>query len=209
MASARIRVLVVDDHPVVRRGIEAIVDAVDDIEVVGEASSGAEALDQCRLCRPDVVLMALPLGGGDEACTTRQLRRHWPGISVVMMLGFPDVAVVKSALTLGAVGVLTKDAGDDDFVAAIRLAHSGKAVLSSTARDLVAGVVAPAAELTRREYDVLSLVATGCTNADIATSLRISVSTVNFHVHNILVKLAVSRRGDAVAVARSRGLFAS
>ncbi len=211
-----IRVLVVDDHPVVRDGLCGVLAGEEDIEVVGEAANGAEAvayLNQLarldRVDRVDVVLMDLrmPSMGGVEAI--RELRQIDPAIRILVLTTFDADRDVLPAIEAGATGYLLKDTPGEDLVRAIRAAHRGEAVLSpAVAGRLMRRTHAPTDDsLTERELDVLRLVASGATNREIAKQLFISETTVKTHLLHLYVKLAVRDRASAVAAGYSRGLL--
>jgi DNA-binding NarL/FixJ family response regulator len=204
-----IRVLVVDDHPVVRDGLCGVLAGEADIEVVGEAANGAEAVARARRDPVDVVLMDLrmPSMGGVEAI--RELRQINPSIRILVLTTFDADRDVLPAIEAGATGYLLKDTPGDDLVRAIRAAHRGEAVLSpAVAGRLMRRTHAPADEsLTERELDVLRLVASGATNREIAKQLFISETTVKTHLLHLYAKLAVRDRASAVAAGYSRGLL--
>jgi NarL family two-component system response regulator LiaR len=202
----KIRVAIVDDHAVVRGGLRLFLLAFDDLELVGEASNGKKALALCEQAQPDVVLMDLvmPEMNGIEA--TKAIRARYPNIQVVALTSFPEEELVRGALDAGSVGYLLKNASAGDLSAAIRAAHAGQATLAPEATEaLIHGqqMVEPlnlVNDLTPREREVLSLMVEGISNAKIAEKLVISHSTVKFHVSNILSKLGVSSRAEAIAL---------
>lgn len=202
-----IRLLIVDDHKVVRNGLRVFVSLYDDLEVVGEASSGQQALEQCAALQPDVVLMDMVMPEMDGPTATRLIREQFPQVQVVALTSFDEEDLVPQAIEAGAVGFLYKDVEEEELIGAIRSACEGRPVLAPEAmqalmRRTVGRVESPAFEpLTGREREVLSLLAHGMTNPQIARELVISTSTVQFHVHNIPGKLSVQTRTEAVAVA--------
>ena len=208
---APIRVLVVDDHQVVRSGLRFSLLAFDDIELVGEAETGVEALRLCEQVHPDVVLMDIFMPELDGVSATRAIRERWPEIRVVALTSFQDGEVVQSALQAGAIGYLLKDALIDELAKAIRLAHAGQSTLAPAAVQALADTVAQADardyELTERQREVLALLVEGLTNAEIADRLVVSLSTVRFHVSTILSKLGASNRAEAAAIAVKHGLI--
>jgi NarL family two-component system response regulator LiaR len=200
-----IRVLLVDDHPMVRSGLTALLSAYDDLELAGEASNGAEAVRACALARPDVVLMDLVMPEMDGAAATRAIRQHDPNVQVIALTSFKEDDLVQGALKAGAIGYLLKNVSADDLARAIRAAAAGKptlapeatqALINSATRPLV-----PGDDLTEREREVLGLMVEGLSNHDIAKKLYVSQSTAKFHVSSILSKLGVTNRTEAVAMA--------
>ena len=216
-AEAPIRVLVVDDHGVVRKGLRTYLATTDDIEVVGEATDGGDALGQLRDCEradllPDVVLMDLimePMGGIDA---TREIRAHHPAVQVVALTSFVEEEKVHAALDAGASGFLLKDAEADEVAAAVRAAHRGEvhldpAVVGRLVRSMrTPPSPQPGFDLTHREREVLRLVAAGKANKDIAAILFISERTARTHVSNILTKLGLASRTQAALWAVREGL---
>lgn len=203
--SNSIRVMVVDDHVVVRRGLAAYLEEEPDLELVSEAADGEEAVQLCGQLRPDVILMDLvmPELGGVDA--TRSIHKRWPQVQVIALTSFQDKELVQEALQAGAIGYLLKNVSGNDLVEAIRAAYAGHATLAPEA---VQALIQPAApestqsyELTPRERDVLALLVEGLTNKEIAQRLGVSRSTVKVHVSNILSKLDVSSRGGAINIA--------
>jgi NarL family two-component system response regulator LiaR len=203
----KIRLLIVDDHKVVRNGLQVFISLYDDIEVVGEARNGQQAVEQCATHQPDVVLMDMVMPVMDGPTATRLIREQFPQVQVVALTSFDEEEIVQRAIEAGAVGYLYKDVEEDELIDAIRSAREGRPVLAPEAMKAlmdrtVAPVESPAVEpLTKREREVLSLVAQGMTNPQIAEQLVISTSTVQFHVHNILGKLGVGTRTEAVSMA--------
>ncbi len=203
--SSPIRVIIVDDHAVVRSGLSAFLLAFDDLEQVGEAASGEQAVDLCAQVQPDVVLMdmLMPGMGGVEA--TRAIREQHPNTQVVVLSTFGEKETVQAALKAGAIGYLLKDASAEDLVAAIKGAVAGQPSLApEAARALIQATTEPAApghDLTERELEVLALMVQGLNNPGIAERLMVSQSTIKFHVSSILSKLGVSGRTEAVALA--------
>jgi len=205
----RIRVLIVDDHAVVRRGLRAFLDLQPDVEVVGEAADGASAEEMSGRLRPDVVLMDLVMPGTDGIATIRRLREAHEQSAVLVLTSFLDDVHVFAALQAGAAGYLLKDVQPDDLVRAIRQVHRGESALHPrVAARLVQHTAQPAgfADLTPRERDVLRLLAEGFANKEIAHRLSLSEKTVKTHVSNILQKLGVADRTQAALLAVRRGL---
>ncbi len=207
--TARIRVLIVDDHAVVRRGLRAFLDLQADVEVVGEAADGASAEEMTSKLRPDVVLMDLVMPNTDGIATIRRLREAGEKPAVLVLTSFLDDVHVFAALQAGAAGYLLKDVQPDDLVRAIRQVHQGESALHpKVAARLVQHTAQPAgfADFTPRERDVLRLLAEGFANKEIARRLSLSEKTVKTHVSNILQKLGVADRTQAALLAVRRGL---
>ena len=211
-----IRVFVVDDHAVVRRGLRAYLEMVDDMEVVGEAADGQEALEEIEALvaagrPPDVALMDLLMPGMDGVTATAVITQRHPEMEVVAMTSFTQADLVHGALQAGAAGYLLKDAEADEVAAAIRAARRGEVHLDpAIAKQLTRSLVAPkrqtADALTEREREVLALVATGLSNQQIADALVISERTARTHVSNILGKLGVASRTQAALLAIREGI---
>lgn len=210
MESDTIRVMIVDDHAVVRSGLSAFLLAFDDLELVAEAGSGREAVRRCREFHPDVVLMDLVMPEMDGAATTKAIRDEFKDVQVVALTSFQEDNLVQGALKAGAIGYLLKNVSADELAHAIRSAHAGRATLApEAAQALIHAATKPAEtgfDLTEREREVLALMIKGLSNPDIADRLIVSRSTVKFHVSSILSKLGVSGRTEAVALALDRKL---
>jgi NarL family two-component system response regulator LiaR len=209
MMADRIRVLVVDDHKVVRKGLHTFIAVNDDIELIGEAGNGEEAIEQVAALDPDVVLMDLKMPVMDGPTAIGRIRANHPDVQVVALTSFDDESMAQRALEAGAIGFLFKDAEEDELISAIRLAAKGRGVVAPEA---VRALIDRASDdyqlhLTDREREILSMLARGLTNPQIAERLMISVSTVNFHVHNILDKLGAKTRTEAVTIAVREGLI--
>lgn len=204
MAEA-IKVLLVDDHAMVRRGLGAFLSVYPDLELVGEAESGAEAIEQCARLRPDVVLMDLMMPEMDGATATAEVRRQFPQTKVIALTSFRDDELVQRVIQAGAIGYLLKNVSGGDLAHAIRAAHAGRPTLAPEATQaLIHAATRPAApghDLTARERDVLALMVKGLNNTEIAARLIVSPSTIKGHVSNILGKLGVTSRTEAVALA--------
>lgn len=210
-----IRVFLVDDHTVVRRGMRSFFDMLPDIEVIGEAEDGQAALDELAVREkaddlPDVVLMDLLMPRLDGVAATAAIRQRYAGVQVVALTSFSEAERVHAALVAGAAGYLLKDAEADELAAAIRAAHDGEVHLDPViARKLTQLLVAPehtATALTVREREVLVLVAQGRSNREIADELVISERTARTHVSNVLTKLGLSSRTQAALWAIREGL---
>lgn len=203
-----IRVLLVDDHPIVRAGLRAALDADDGITVVGEAATGEQALEQVSVTSPDVVLMDLQLGAGiNGAEATRRLREHGEVPRVLILTTYDSDADILRGIEAGATGYLLKDAEPAALLAAVRAAADGETVLApSVAGRLMSRVRAPGKSLTPRETQILQLVADGHTNQAIARQLFITEATVKSHLVQVFTKLEVDTRTSAVARARERGI---
>lgn len=203
-----IRVMIVDDHPVAQAGARYFLNALPDFELVGEASSGAEALELCALTRPDVVLMDVAMPVMDGIAATEALKARFPAVKVLVLTSFGEGDVVQRALRAGASGYLLKNATGIDLARAIRDAHGGRTTMAPEATEaLIQTVRAPAeVDLTEREREVLALMSDGLANAQIAERLVISTATVKFHISGIFAKLGVTTRAEAIALAYKRRL---
>ncbi len=203
--SPRIRVLVVDDHAMVRRGLATFLKVFDDLELAGEAASGQAAIELCVQLQPDVVLMDMLMPGMDGVTATRLIRKQSGSIHVLALTSFKDETLVQSALQAGAIGYLLKDVSADELAQAIRAAHAGRATLSPEAAQVLVHAASqappPGLDLTERERAVLALMVEGLNNTQIAAKLTVSPSTVKSHVSNILTKLGTSSRTEAVTLA--------
>jgi DNA-binding NarL/FixJ family response regulator len=206
-----IRVLIVDDHVVVREGLRAFLELQDGIEVVAEAADGRQALTQAELSHPDVVLMDLVMPRLDGVGAMRELRQRQPEIRVVALTSFLDDERLLPAIQAGAAGYLLKDAEPDEVTRAIRAAHEGEAVIAPAAAARLVETIAkdhpsPRDRLTTREHEVLELIAHGRSNKRIALELGISEKTVKAHVGRVLAKLGVADRTQAALLAVREGL---
>jgi DNA-binding NarL/FixJ family response regulator len=210
-----VRVLIADDHPLFREGMRGRLDRVADIAVVGEAASGDEAVELAHKLEPDVILMDIKMPGLNGIEATREIQRANPQIGILVLTMFEDDDSVFAAMRAGAKGYLLKDSGGEGVVHAIRAVASGEAVFGpGVAERMIGYFSAPRAaapqrafpELTEREEEVLSLVAQGKSNREIARQLFVSLKTVRNHVSNILLKLQVADRAQAVIRARDAGM---
>lgn len=205
-----IRVLLVDDHGMVRKGLRAYLQNQPDIEVVGEARNGREALECCERLKPDVVLMDLIMPELGGVAAIRLIHQRWPTLQVLALTSFQEKELVQDALQAGAIGYLLKNVSGEDLARAIRSAWAGRPTLAPEA---VQALIQANPEqdhlgedLTRREHEVLGLLVKGLSNPEIADRLVLSRATVKVHVSNILSKLGVSNRSEAIALAIQRRL---
>jgi len=210
--SKPIRVMLVDDHAVVRSGLSAFLLAFDDLELVGEANNGVEAVKLCQEIEPDVLLMDLVMPQMDRAEATQAIRETCPNVQVIALTSFKEDKLVHGALEAGAIGYLLKNVSADELANAIRAAHAGRPTLAPEATEALIHTTTQTSapelghDLTPREKEVLSLMIKGLNNSDIADRLVVSRSTVRFHVSNVLSKLHVASRTEAVAVALQQKL---
>jgi DNA-binding NarL/FixJ family response regulator len=206
-----IRVLVVDDHPIVRQGLVSVLGDEDDLEVVGEASSGREAVARVQRLRPDVVLLDLEMPDLDGVETIPQLLTLRPGLGIVVFTAYDTDEFVLGAVRAGARGYLLKGASAEEIARGIRAVHAGGSYLEPRVTSkLIAAVSSPrrgTLVLSAREREVLRLVADGLPTKQISASLSITERTVKFHVNSILRKLGADNRAQAVALAAQRGLL--
>jgi NarL family two-component system response regulator LiaR len=202
-----IRVMLVDDHAVVRSGLSAFLMVSPDLELVGEAENGQQAVTRAGLLQPDVILMDLMMPVMDGVAATAAIKRQYPAIQIVALTSFEEDELVHNALKAGAIGYLMKNVTARELAAAIRSARAGRMTLSSEAAQALIRVNQQAQEteaLTERETDVLKLMVEGLNNAEIADRLAVSLSTVKYHISNILGKLGVDNRVAAVTLAIQR-----
>ncbi|MGD0857552.1 MAG: response regulator transcription factor [Dehalococcoidia bacterium] len=206
----QIRILLADDHTVVRSGLSAVLAMQDDFKIVGEAGDGEEAVRLCESLQPDVVLMDLLMPKIDGVTATRTIKERWPKIQIIALTSFKEKEYVEGALKAGASGYLLKNVSADELVNAVRRAIAGQPSLSPEAAQVliqkVSGASQPALDMTEREKEILALMVEGLSNGKIAERLTINQSTVKFHVSNILSKLGVTSRTEAVAMAVKRHL---
>jgi NarL family two-component system response regulator LiaR len=203
--SKTIRVMLVDDHNVVRSGLATFLRAYEDLQLVGEAKNGLEAVNLCREKKLDVILMDLMMPEMDGIAATRAILEEYPEIKIIAMTSFDEEELVHGVLAAGAISYLLKNVTSDELAKAIRDAVSGRSTLSPEAARVLVQATRPTEqpwlELTEREMDVLNLVVQGQSNQQIAEALVISLATVKAHVSNILSKLQVSSRAEAIAYA--------
>jgi two-component system NarL family response regulator len=202
---AKIRILVVEDHHVVRQGLVALINSVDDMEVVGEAADGRKGVDLHKQHSPDITIMdlRLPVLGGVEAI--QEIRRQSPQARVIVLTTFDGDENIYRALQAGARGYLLKDMFGDELMDAIRVVHAGKTRIPPVVAQRLAERMA-GQELTARELDVLRLIVAGKSNKEIGNDLHISEATVKTHINNLLGKLGVSDRTQAATSAIQRGI---
>lgn len=202
-----IRVLIVDDHAVVRSGLAAFISIYDHLTLVGEANDGAKAVNLCGQLRPDVVLMDLMMPHMDGVEATLAIRKHYPHTQIIALTSFKEDDLIKRVLEAGALGYLLKNVTADELAEAIYAAHAGRPTLAVEATQMLirqtrqVPFTQPGFDLTPRERDVLALMVEGCNNSAIAEQLIISRSTVKFHVSNVLGKLQVASRMHAITYA--------
>lgn len=205
MGDGPIRVMIVDDHAVVRSGLSAFLMAYDDLEFAGEAGGGAEAVTKCRGFAPDVVLMDLVMPGIDGAEATRLIRDACPHVQVIALTSYKEDELVQGALRAGAISYLLKNVSAEELAQAIRGAHAGRSTLAPEAAQVLIRATThpeePDRGLTSRELEILQLMVGGLSNPDIAKKLFVSRSTVKFHVSNILMKLGATSRTEAASMA--------
>jgi NarL family two-component system response regulator LiaR len=205
-----IRVMLVDDHTMVRRGLATFLKVFDDLILAGEANSGLAAVELCGQLQPDVILMDLMMPDMDGATATRLIRQKFPRVQVVALTSFKEEQMVQNALQAGAIGYLLKDVSADELARAIRAAHAGRATLDPEAAQALVNAAgrfpSPGQDLTERERVVLALMVEGLNNTQIAGRLVVRPSTIKSHVSHILAKLGVSSRTEAVTLALRHGL---
>ncbi|RPI32131.1 MAG: DNA-binding response regulator [Chloroflexota bacterium] len=204
MTETKIRIMIVDDHAVVRSGLGAFLTVNPDMEMVGEAENGEQAVLRTSLLNPDVILMDLMMPVMDGVSAIRAIKAKNPGVQIIALTSFQEDELVQNALKAGAIGYLMKNVTARELAAAIRSAKAGKMTLSPEAAQALVHATQSAPEsddLTEREHEVLRLMVEGLNNAEIAERLVVSLSTVKYHISNILMKLGVDNRVAAVTAA--------
>jgi len=204
-SSHPIRVMIVDDHLMVRRGLATFLKVFKDFKLVGEADTGEAAIQLCGKLQPDVVLMDMVMQNMDGAAATRLIRKQCPSTQIIALTSFKDEILVKSALQAGAISYLLKGVSAEELAQAIRAAHAGRPTISAEATEALIHAASqdavPVTELTEREHEVLILMVEGLNNTQIAGRLTVSPSTIKSHVSSILAKLGVTSRTEAVTLA--------
>ena len=206
-----IRVMVVDDHDMVREGLAVLLRSFKDLTLIADAKTGKEAIRLIEQDEPDVVLMDLVMPGMDGVELTHEVRRRFPSVQIVALTSFKDENYVHDALQAGAIGYLLKDTTIDEIADAIRSAYAGRPTLAPEATQFLIEKATrtpptPTFNLTERELEVLTLIAEGLTNRQIAEHLSVSRSTIKFHVSSLLAKMGVSSRTEATALAMQHRL---
>jgi NarL family two-component system response regulator LiaR len=200
-----IKVLIADDHAMVRTGLATFLEVSPGLELVGEARNGREAVSFCEHVQPDVILMDLVMPDMDGVTAIGAIKERWPDIQVIALTSFQEGEMVQEALKAGAISYLLKNVSMDDLVRAIQDANRGQATMSQEAVQALVQVTSrdakPEFDLTPREFEVLELLVEGLNNPEISERLYISIGTTRTHVSNILSKLGVSNRAEAIAVA--------
>jgi NarL family two-component system response regulator LiaR len=206
---AKIRIMIVDDHAVVRSGLGAFIATVPDLDLVGEAENGEQAVVRAKSLKPDIILMDLMMPGMDGVAATRLIKAQNPSIHIIALTSFQEDELVQNAMKAGAIGYLMKNVTVRELETAIRAALDGKMTLSPEAVQALVRATQQASEteaLTEREREILKLMVEGLNNSEIAERIFVSLSTVKYHVSNILVKLGVDNRVAAVTTALQKKL---
>jgi NarL family two-component system response regulator LiaR len=208
-----IRVLIVDDHSMVRTGLSTFIRIKPGLELAGEARDGQQAVELCEQLHPDVILMDLVMPRMDGVTAIQTIRERWPRVQIIALTTFKDKDLVQDAVRAGAIGYLLKDVSMDELAAAIRAAHAGQPTLAPEAAQVLIQAARtpeegpqPGHDLTPREREVLALMVEGLNNPQIGERLFIGVTTVRSHVSSIFAKLSVSNRAEAIALAVRSGL---
>lgn len=210
MSNKIIRIMLIDDHIKVHHGMSALIDAFDDLELIAQGSHGKEALDLCARHQPDIVLMDVVMPEMDGIEATKVITERFPEVKVLALSSFRDEESIRKMMQAGAVGYVLKNSSIDDLAHTIRAAHTDKAVFSLEVAQVLFNPMPGEPQenygLTDREVEVLSLMVEGMNNSQIAEALVIGVSTVKYHVSNILAKMKVTSRVEAVALAVQKKL---
>ena len=208
-----IRIMIVDDHLLVRDGLKLLVSTFDDLEVVADAGDGQQAIELCEEVQPDVILMDIVMPAMDGPTATARIRKAWPEVQVLALTSFVEEDLVRRAIGAGAIGYLLKKASAEELANAIRAAYQGRSTIDSDAMQvLIQSTHRPPSlghDLTAREREVLALLADGLTNKQIAKKLILSPATVRVYVSNILSKLGASNRTEAARLALEHHLISS
>ncbi len=203
--SQPVRVIIVDDHGMVRRGLMSYLNNREDMDVVGEGRDGREAISLCEQLQPDVILMDLVMPEMGGVAATHAIHQRWPKVRIIALTSFQEKELVQDALQAGAIGYLLKNVTGEELAQAICRAYAGKPTLAPEAVQALIHANGEEStlgkDLTRREIEVLALLAKGYSNPDIAGRLVVSRATIKVHVANILSKLGVSNRAEAIALA--------
>lgn len=205
-----IRVIIADDHPLVRHGIKTVFEAYDDIELVAEAENGKEAIEICEQYKPDIVIMDMIMPILDGAEATSQLIKKFPDIKVIALTSFNDKDLIKKSLKAGAISFILKNITGSKLVKTIKDVYKGKYELSPQATKILLSELREKNDdninLTKREKEILTLIVEGLSNKEIAKRMFLSNSTIQFHVSNVLSKLGVSKRTEAAYLALKQKL---